>query len=772
MFKRLSIAIGIGFVLGIIYLLYFINFNFGYFICLLKYTNLLFSIPIFFILIFFAYSWIYKVILADKYKLFQSLKKVILGSLLLLVLLIGLPFIDFLIKMLIYKHSLELGFFGTASGWKIFLVSGKVLFIVIPSVIFVYAGAAIAGWGFQSKFINIIFIIILIVFIGFSYSNRYDIAMNLGEYFFDTGKKIELFESLLKKDPKFKNYPTALIRTGMWYYDQKQYSEAEQKFSQLIELEGIPDFYKIDAYYRRGISYFETGNPEKGIEDLKRCLEKFPGNIYEKEILFNLSKIYLEKDSPEIIPAKEYLTILNQKYPDSPQMKLFESKYRFILENDDFEFEPLKIYFTLEHKINTPNELEVLDGLQGILQAYPEAKIVDDVMFQIGGIYNRNKDNHNAFITYRDIQNKFPSSPYIEEIKKIMDEIVWKVYDLTSFPKSQEFYYAGKRGTEFYIVTDQGIYFYNESENRFNPYPHDIIPNKRVSSVKFIKNYTIVCTEDGAVRLFNEKQQALNLLYDGKDDAVIHPVVQEINNEFWIGSYNGILVYNPATDTKIKYTNKDGLGSNLVKDILSTGKIIWVATTSGLSRFDTSTKKWLPNVTYADPASQTTLSDFTSLVETQGGSLWAGSKKGIVQYHLREEYSDVHLLLVYVRSLFQMDGYLWVLGVNELTEKDYEKDISVRRINLSSKLVDTYPKGPAKDSFQAYGISEKYLWLGNVWGEVSRFDRKQEKWKIYSELFKDKSSIKSIISVKNGVWILTKEKLAFFDQELENIRER
>ncbi|MCK4667169.1 tetratricopeptide repeat protein [Candidatus Dependentiae bacterium] len=771
MLKKIITFVIISLFLGFAYLSFFVNFNFSYLLNVLKNSNLLYGIPIFLILIIYLIFWIYKIILADKFKYFESLKVVVIGSFILLVLIILLPFINFIIEMFLNKKAINFGYLLSQPGLKIFLLSGSVLAIAIPIVLIAYLSAIFSSWGFQSKFVIIFFMLILFIFVGSTFKFKHEVSMNLGESLHGKEVRIEFFEGLLKRHPSFPNRETAILRLGVWNFDLKKYSEAEKWFTKVLETKNLSDEYSVESYYSRGISYFHLGQMEKSVKDLTTLLSKYPDNLYEKEVLLSLAKLNLESDDPDIEKAKGFFLTLDKKYPESPEMKLNKKTLTFIIDNEDNDFEPLKRFYKIEKKIDSAEEMEILEELKSIIKDYPNSKIVDDVMFHIASIYRRNFDNHNAFITYRDIQRKFPSSPHIEEIKQVMDKIVWKVYEVSNLKDVKEFYQVGLRGMTCYLSTDRGFYYYDDKKKAFKIYARELETSKPVTSFKFIDGLLYICSIDGSVKIYNEKKKSLHIIYDGKEDVTIKPVIKKIANDVWIGSYSGLLVYNPKTGKKIRYTNKDGLGSNIVKDIMiDNNRTVWIATSGGLSRYNLKTRKWHPSVSYSDPNTQTTLTDFSTLLLVKN-SIWAGSSKGMIEFHLKEEYSDPYLLMTFIRKIFFMDNFIWILGVKELSEKDWEREISVRRLNLTSKLADEYSSGPAKDSFAEFGISPKYLWLGNLTGDISRFDRKNETWKTY-QVFKEKTLIKGIVPVRNGVWILTKNNLAFFDQNLEDLRQK
>lgn len=203
MLKKIITFVIISLFLGFAYLSFFLNFNFSHLLNVLKNSNLLYGIPIFLILIIYLIFWIYKIVLADKFKYFESLKVVAIGSFILLVLIILLPFINFIIEMLLNKKAINLGYLLSQPGLKIFLLSGSVLTIAIPIILIAYLSAIFSSWGFQSKFVIIFFMLILVIFVGSTFKFKHEVSMNLGESLHGKEVRIEFFEGLLKRNPSF-----------------------------------------------------------------------------------------------------------------------------------------------------------------------------------------------------------------------------------------------------------------------------------------------------------------------------------------------------------------------------------------------------------------------------------------------------------------------------------------------------------------------------------------------------------------------------------------
>ena len=67
----------------------------------------------------------------------------------------------------------------------------------------------------------------------------------------------------------------------------------------------------------------------------------------------------------------------------------------------------------------------------------------------------------------------------------------------------------------------------------------------------------------------------------------IRTIVEDEENNLWIGTNSGLLKFNKI-DKKFKsYTEKDGLANNIVYQILKDDdKNIWMSTNNGISKFD------------------------------------------------------------------------------------------------------------------------------------------------------------------------------------------
>src|SRR6059058_4719749 len=103
----------------------------------------------------------------------------------------------------------------------------------------------------------------------------------------------------------------------------------------------------------------------------------------------------------------------------------------------------------------------------------------------------------------------------------------------------------------------------------------------------------------------------------------------DVGKYLFIGYINmGFSLYNPTTKVFHHFSQADGLTSNSVTDAIEIKGMIWIATSNGISRFDTATKEFI-NYNYDNGILD---NDFECITQLPDGRIAAGSYKGMVLF--------------------------------------------------------------------------------------------------------------------------------------------
>ena len=131
--------------------------------------------------------------------------------------------------------------------------------------------------------------------------------------------------------------------------------------------------------------------------------------------------------------------------------------------------------------------------------------------------------------------------------------------------------------------------------------------------------------EDGEYRISQDPELATSL-----EDGAITEMVQTKNGTIWIGtSLKGIYCYQPESKKICHYSQKNGMSGNSIRRLLADKQgRLWIATESGLNRFDPATEVFESFGVEGDEDAIPGL-QFESLALEADGTLWAGSFNGL-----------------------------------------------------------------------------------------------------------------------------------------------
>ena len=162
-----------------------------------------------------------------------------------------------------------------------------------------------------------------------------------------------------------------------------------------------------------------------------------------------------------------------------------------------------------------------------------------------------------------------------EDEKSLSDNSVWVIYT--------------DRKERIWIGTSGGIDLYNSKDGTFTNYAEEF----EVGEVSLIY-------EDNKGRLWIYSTDYKKMTMVSPKGEISHypfqsrTVLDAKEGEVWIGTTgNGLIKFNPETNTNRAFTVQDGLCSNIIYEMVKEGdRYLWLATNNGLSRFDTETEEF------------------------------------------------------------------------------------------------------------------------------------------------------------------------------------
>jgi len=224
-------------------------------------------------------------------------------------------------------------------------------------------------------------------------------------------------------------------------------------------------------------------------------------------------------------------------------------------------------------------------------------------------------------------------------------------------------FYQDSRGF-IYLGTDQGVYTFDGTLLEQLSIP-DTLSDYGVSCIfEDSRNYLWFGFNNGTILRFNGFDNYERILIDHNINTRITSIVEDLNQQIWIGTYgNGL--FNNTEDSILNYNSESGLSDDYIYTlILSTDGELWLGTDNGINTFDLNNSNPTINVISINDG----LPDFIvqSLVEDEHGNIWIGLHDGGVCYYNPFEES-FHLPDVFqnwsygpVNSLALFDDRIWI----------------------------------------------------------------------------------------------------------------
>jgi len=141
-------------------------------------------------------------------------------------------------------------------------------------------------------------------------------------------------------------------------------------------------------------------------------------------------------------------------------------------------------------------------------------------------------------------------------------------------------------GTDYGLAavdpTSKLIYYYDEQGVTV---PKEQFQFLRVYNVTATKDFLFYINDYGLYQLDIQRKKQIQLPKLGLYAQSVVRVIQADGNDLWVGLENGLGRYNVPRQQWRFYTTDDGLGSNMIYNIVVYAKNIWCATQSGATRF-------------------------------------------------------------------------------------------------------------------------------------------------------------------------------------------
>ncbi|MBN2092871.1 response regulator [candidate division KSB1 bacterium] len=334
------------------------------------------------------------------------------------------------------------------------------------------------------------------------------------------------------------------------------------------------------------------------------------------------------------------------------------------------------------------------------------------------------------------------------------------------------------KNNNLWIGTEKGINFYDRANDQFihrSHWPQGII----TSFLELDDGQFFIATRDKGMWLFHPDSGLIkSYVLDATDSAgisnIIEVLLKDSRGNIWVGTANGLSLFNPAEEKFITFRKDDtdpySLSDNFIGSLLEdkNGRI-WVGTVNNglnLLKYEPNhpEKSRFTRIVH-NPEIKTSISTgaVTSLLEDRAGYLWIGTENGglnfidlnnfqeddVIFHHYRfNPFDNNSLSSNSIYSLFEdRDGGIWIGsngdGIN------YYHPLRENFIHIKQQLNN--PNSLNNNFVNVFYEEGDSLWIGTE-GGVNLYNKKDSS---YRHFVNDPNDDRTIGS--NAVWAIYKD---------------
>lgn len=255
----------------------------------------------------------------------------------------------------------------------------------------------------------------------------------------------------------------------------------------------------------------------------------------------------------------------------------------------------------------------------------------------------------------------------------------------------------------------KGIDHFDKATSRFTHYNTSTVPGMGSNHIWSVAdggdgNLYIGHVDKGFSILSVKERRARNYVHDPHDPHSLPGnevmcVYRDVNGNIWVGTDNGLALFNPETNSFIRYTDPAGRLRHRIYDLHQFDNKLWIAMEFGgiaildLSQHIPQQQRFMPPYLYVinegDDGHGLSNSSIRCLFQDSFGNIWAGSWGGGIDFIRR----DMPLFNAHIASPFPSTGN-----------------------NLSSKIASSVCID-----------RDRRLWIGTNGGGINLFDHGQRK---------------------------------------------
>ena len=328
-----------------------------------------------------------------------------------------------------------------------------------------------------------------------------------------------------------------------------------------------------------------------------------------------------------------------------------------------------------------------------------------------------------------------------------------------------------------WVGTGDGLSRYDKKKESWttfsrSPMAESTAPSK-VYAIAVEERYLWMGSPTGLHRYDKQKNQWTHRQYRGDWAWGVKSLTAD-EKYLWLGTDGGVRRYDKAADRWEAYTEKNGLPSNIIRDVDVEGYDLWVATDDGAARFNRLSddpNAWETHLHSLEikatgddkKYAHTLLSNDLRCVTMTKDSVWFGTDAGACRYDRRNQtwkaLSTMDDLDITDISAIAIDGDVLWFGTNRGVTK-YDS-IS------GDTVIYTSADGLASHIVTCIAANKTEIWFGSANAGVTRLNKATGKWQIFDTrhgLLHNR--VETIAFDGDQIWFGTESGLCRYDRKV------
>lgn len=230
--------------------------------------------------------------------------------------------------------------------------------------------------------------------------------------------------------------PFVRLARAELYSGQQQFSNAVAEFDTVVSDKSLTDNTRMQAYYGRGLVYYEMGKFNECVKDLKTCLNSAVFmQVYtalvpqaKEKLSFALITLNRKAEGLQIVQEMirnavsevdrcKYLAVLCEfHFRAADHAKAIEVGKQVLALTERDEVSVIRTYVTMTNAYGALQQpANAIQTIKEASEKFPDNPFIEDTFYHLAMIYFNGGDYANASEAFRTFMEKFPRSKSTEE---------------------------------------------------------------------------------------------------------------------------------------------------------------------------------------------------------------------------------------------------------------------------------------------------------------------------------------------------------------------